>query len=145
VSAGEDFGIGGDCPASKAAQWSDPIELTKRKTWTDKQKAQVWLKCGGMCVSCGSKNKLEIDHEKNLANGGTNDLENLFLLCYDCHKTKSKTRDWPSINKAKRVEKKHRTVKKPSKLKSRGFDKTKTKGFDNKVKPKKLTIKDKGE
>ena len=34
--------------------------------------------------------KFEIDHIKALANGGTNDIDNLQILCKECHYTKTK-------------------------------------------------------
>jgi 5-methylcytosine-specific restriction endonuclease McrA len=36
----------------------------------------------------GSSN-LEVDHKRPLRDGGTNDIENLWLLCRDCHKRKT--------------------------------------------------------
>jgi 5-methylcytosine-specific restriction endonuclease McrA len=32
---------------------------------------------------------LEVDHKKPLSEGGANDLDNLWLLCGDCHKRKT--------------------------------------------------------
>lgn len=32
---------------------------------------------------------LEIDHRQPLSEGGTNDLDNLWLLCVECHKRKT--------------------------------------------------------
>jgi 5-methylcytosine-specific restriction protein A len=37
------------------------------------------------CISAGT----EVDHIKNIANGGTHDLNNLRLLCSPCHKQKT--------------------------------------------------------
>lgn len=36
----------------------------------------------------GSSN-LEVDHKTPLRDGGTNDIDNLWLLCRDCHKKKT--------------------------------------------------------
>jgi len=38
-------------------------------------------------VNCSSI--LEVDHIVELADGGSNDLDNLQLLCVDCHKSKT--------------------------------------------------------
>jgi 5-methylcytosine-specific restriction enzyme A len=43
----------------------------------------------GVCVMCKSVTKLQIDHIRPLANGGTNDLSNLQGLCKTCHREKS--------------------------------------------------------
>jgi 5-methylcytosine-specific restriction protein A len=42
------------------------------------------------CVWCGtagtSQNKLQVDHILPLSKSGTHDLENLRILCQNCHK-----------------------------------------------------------
>ena len=40
------------------------------------------------CVHCSSSDDLAIDHIIALARGGTNDLENLQLLCRSCNSRK---------------------------------------------------------
>lgn len=40
---------------------------------------------GGSCAKCGSITNLQIHHKVPLASGGTNRLENLALLCEECH------------------------------------------------------------
>lgn len=42
------------------------------------------------CKYCGSTNKLEIDHIIPLAMGGSNDLDNLQILCKKCNRKKWK-------------------------------------------------------
>ena len=42
------------------------------------------------CVKCGSTKNLQIDHILPLANGGTNDEDNLQALCKECHFEKTK-------------------------------------------------------
>ncbi|WP_431832068.1 HNH endonuclease [Corynebacterium accolens] len=41
------------------------------------------------CVNCGSPSNLEVDHIKNVANGGSHDLDNLQTLCRPCHRKKT--------------------------------------------------------
>ena len=58
-----------------------------------------------VCVVCGSDRDLELDHVKPLSLGGSDELENLQLLCRVCHKEKSR-RDvllWSRIRKVKSV------------------------------------------
>jgi 5-methylcytosine-specific restriction protein A len=45
----------------------------------------------GKCAICDEKlqRKYELDHIKPLASGGTNDIDNIQLLCKSCHKEKS--------------------------------------------------------
>lgn len=43
---------------------------------------------GNACLNCGDL-ATEIDHIIEVANGGTDDIENLQPLCSTCHKTKT--------------------------------------------------------
>lgn len=55
------------------------------------------------------------------------------MLCKPCHKAKTKA-DVKKIAKVKRIQKKARgETKKKRKIAGRGFDKSKTRGFDGKV------------
>lgn len=45
-------------------------------------------KFGYQCVYCGETYRLEVDHIKPLSKGGSNDLENLQLLCGHCNRKK---------------------------------------------------------
>ena len=59
-----------------------------------------------MCVQCGSKDSLEVDHIVPKALGGSDDDKNLQVLCNKCHKKKS-SKDADRIsraNKIKRIE-----------------------------------------
>ena len=40
---------------------------------------------GWKCSECGRRGRLEVHHVKAIADGGSNDLENLRSLCLDCH------------------------------------------------------------
>ena len=55
------------------------------RTIPAKLKKEVYEKCKGRCVKCGSKKKLHIHHIKEFAKGGLNELNNLILLCAACH------------------------------------------------------------
>ena len=43
---------------------------------------------GNRCENCGSIERLEIDHVIPLSKGGTDTIDNVALLCFDCHKEK---------------------------------------------------------
>ena len=43
---------------------------------------------GKKCKICGSRRQLEIDHINPIAMGGTNDLNNLQVLCRHCNRSK---------------------------------------------------------
>jgi len=40
---------------------------------------------GGKCKACGDTENLQLDHIKPIAKGGTNDLDNLQVLCKMCN------------------------------------------------------------
>jgi 5-methylcytosine-specific restriction endonuclease McrA len=46
---------------------------------------QVWRRAQGKCTLCGSLNRPQIDHITPLAIGGSNELENLRILCFHCN------------------------------------------------------------
>jgi len=49
---------------------------------------EVIAKGGGKCCSCGTTEKLSIDHIVSVANGGGNELDNLQPLCVSCNSKK---------------------------------------------------------
>lgn len=51
--------------------------------------AQLVARDGEQCCNCGNPIKLHVDHIKPISLGGTNDLDNLQLLCQTCNLKKS--------------------------------------------------------
>jgi len=45
---------------------------------------------GARCAECGSRDGLEIDHVIPLSRGGTDTIDNITLLCRECHREKHK-------------------------------------------------------
>jgi 5-methylcytosine-specific restriction protein A len=72
---------------------TNPFDHHKRGGMPVKRIAQIYAKHGGHCASCGRKlmagEDYEIDHKIALANGGTDDDDNLQLLCEGCHLIKT--------------------------------------------------------
>ncbi len=58
-----------------------------------KLRFEIFRNCDYSCQICGRKASLdltlEIDHKNPVALGGTNDPENLWVLCFDCNRGKS--------------------------------------------------------
>lgn len=52
-------------------------------------KILVWRRDGGMCVKCGSKERLEFDHIIPHSKGGSDTERNIQLLCEECNRSKS--------------------------------------------------------
>jgi 5-methylcytosine-specific restriction endonuclease McrA len=71
----------------------NPFESEKRRTLTLRERAKFFASRGGQCEGCGVKIRSgsvwDIDHILSLENGGTNDLDNLQLLCQNCHGAKT--------------------------------------------------------
>lgn len=55
-----------------------------------KQRQQALKRDNHQCVQCGSTERLEVDHIKNVASGGGHNLDNLQTLCKTCHKQKTR-------------------------------------------------------
>lgn len=71
---------------------------TPKKNWGKGRGGRQWRKLKDeilvrdnyTCQCCGRVGgKLELDHIINLASGGTDDKDNLQILCRDCHRTKT--------------------------------------------------------
>ncbi len=62
-----------------------------REYLSAEQKASVIKAQNDKCNACSRKvERYELDHIKNLASGGTNDISNFQALCEPCHKAKTK-------------------------------------------------------
>lgn len=55
-----------------------------------RRKAAVTRRDGPKCRLCGSQHNLELDHVIERADGGSDDLGNLRLLCVSCHLKKTR-------------------------------------------------------
>jgi hypothetical protein len=60
-----------------------------RRPIPDDVKLLVWSRDGGVCVRCGANQDLHFDHVIPIARGGSDDPENLQLLCRTCNLAKS--------------------------------------------------------
>lgn len=78
---------------------------TREREWNYANRAvsrenreEVMAASGGQCAACGTTESLEIDHIVPVSRGGTNERENLQVLCRPCNRRKrSKTDDeWRS-------------------------------------------------
>lgn len=82
---------GGTCRQCRAAiEARDPKRQQRHKQydyeWTRLSRLARTLQ--PWCSRCGSKNDLTADHILSLANGGSNILENVMVLCRKCNSSK---------------------------------------------------------
>jgi hypothetical protein len=83
-----------DLRRSKDREFIASITLDSRTSETRKAipqdlKLAVWVRDGGACVTCGSKNNLQFDHIIPVSKGGSNTEANLRVLCQPCNLAKS--------------------------------------------------------
>jgi hypothetical protein len=91
---------------------------TRRQFFSTSFRLTLFLKRKGTCASCYQKidagKAWDIDHILPLALGGTNEPENLQILCKPCHQSKTSQSDIPRIAKTKRVKAYHLGARSPS-------------------------------
>lgn len=81
-----------------------PKELRHKNRIPFKVKWEMWKQ---PCSVCGSDYRTAVDHIIPLAQGGTNDRDNLQTLCQPCNsfkgsrKTDAELREWYAANKSK--------------------------------------------
>lgn len=91
---------------------------TRRQFFSTSFRLNLFLKRKGTCASCYIKidagKAWDIDHILPLALGGTNEPENLQILCKPCHQSKTSQSDIPRIAKTKRLKARHLGARSPS-------------------------------
>ena len=90
----------------------------RRPTFSTSFRLSLFLKRKGKCAGCTQKidagKVWDIDHILPLALGGTNEPNNLQVLCKPCHRSKTSHSDIPCIAKTKRLKARHLGAKSPS-------------------------------
>jgi 5-methylcytosine-specific restriction endonuclease McrA len=66
-------------------RWGYHAPRKSRLRTTRNQRDRVYARDGHLCRHCGATAYLEIDHIHPVSKGGTNDLENLQVLCQTCN------------------------------------------------------------
>lgn len=118
----------------------EEVQIDKRRAMTPARRARVVARDGEVCryPECAIAKGLEVDHIVCLELGGKDSDENLQLLCYAHHKQKTAL-DVKMIAKARRLRKDRieAPTRPKSQIKSRGFDKTRSRRMNGKVVPRK--------
>ena len=55
-----------------------------RRAW-GRRRLEALERDGWRCQRCGEPGRLEVHHRRKVADGGTDDLDNLVTLCRGCH------------------------------------------------------------
>lgn len=117
----------------------EDVPATPRGPISEARKKRIWEREGGKCWMCGqvtamTGSTVRYDHRIPLELSGTDDDSNIFPLHREpCDRIKTKA-DAAKIAKMRRLRKKRDPeTRKPSIMKSKGFDKTLTRRFNGKV------------
>ena len=86
------------------------VIVTKRRTFSAKERLDYFLKANGCCAKCALKitpgKRWDLDHVIPLSLGGSNDVTNLQVLCHVCHTQKTKS-DVSTHAKTLRIQSRH--------------------------------------
>jgi len=66
----------------------EPSNRAKRKPLRSSEIIAAMAKSDGKCVACKTTEDLQVDHIMPVSRGGTNDIDNLQMLCRDCNASK---------------------------------------------------------
>lgn len=121
---------------------STEFKQEPRKSFTPKQRLELFVEKKGICYLCGQKitGDFDVEHIRSLAMGGTNDWNNLDVCHpinseeFSCHRDKT-NKDLELLKKPRRLAKKHtgtytrkkKKIQSNPIIQSRGFPKTKKK------------------
>ena len=90
---------------------SNPFQHEKRHRFTPMERAKIFAAAGERCSACNRHLRIgddwdlvegDIDHRIALENGGTNNPENMQVLCDWCHTPKTAD-DHRTASKSKRI------------------------------------------
>jgi len=132
-------------PAVSIMPEREDVAIEPRRPLSRRDTIELAVRQGGRC-GCGCGGKLDAlsegvidEHVIPLARGGSNDLENRALWRKPCAVEKTKG-DRTADAKVKRLRGETCAGEPARKLQGRGFDKTRTRGFDGKIRPTKAAL-----
>lgn len=107
----------------------EDIGTTKRLRMTDTRALRAWENTKGVCVTCGlkingTKERWFVEHIRALELGGKDEDSNLGPAHFDSCKAIKDADDHARAAKAKRNKRAELGIRQPSRLQSRGFDKS---------------------
>ncbi len=105
---------------------TNPFDHVKRRVFTRLERARFFARANGHCEKCTRKiphaDEWDLDHRVSLSRGGTNEDENMQVLCSWCHddKTDGSEGDTAMAAKSKRIYASHHVPKKYQRSRSWG-------------------------
>ena len=74
-------------------------KVERDRSITDAVKSEVWKRDNGQCVQCGATNDIQYDHDIPFSLKGSNEVENIQLLCKTCNLKKgNRNLTLPEVN-----------------------------------------------
>ena len=119
-----------------------PKELDIKRQISDEEKIAAFAKAGGVCENCGKKLKdykeAEYHHIELYSEGGETKIDNIMVLCPECHKEKHRENQTVVIStSASHSQKKKRTTLSTKKIFTNSKTKTKMTTKTNSMKQSK--------
>ncbi len=89
--------------------------MKRRRSLSNMDRLNLFIQRHGQCAHCEMKimpgKRWDVDHVIPIALGGSNNVENLQILCWSCHITKTAYEDIPRIAKTHRLLVRHHGAK----------------------------------
>ena len=116
--------------------------MIRRRKLSNMARLNLFIQHQGQCAHCNVKimpgTRWDIDHVIPISLGGSNQIENLQILCWSCHMTKTAYEDIPRIAKTKRLRVVHLGAKRSRRPLPCGRDSPFKKTIDGRIVRRKL-------
>jgi len=116
--------------------------MKRRRSLSNMDRLNLFIKRHGQCAHCEMKimpgKRWDVDHVIPIALGGSNNVENLQILCWSCHITKTAYEDIPRIAKTHRLLVRHHGAKRSRRPLPCGRDSPFKKTMDGRIVKRKL-------
>lgn len=116
--------------------------MKRRRSLSNMDRLNLFIQRHGQCAHCEMKimpgKRWDVDHVIPIALGGSNNVENLQILCWSCHITKTAYEDIPRIAKTHRLLVRHHGAKRSRRPLPCGRDSPFKKTMDGRIMKRKL-------
>jgi 5-methylcytosine-specific restriction endonuclease McrA len=116
--------------------------MKRRRSLSNMDRLNLFIQRHGQCAHCEMKimpgKRWDVDHVIPIALGGSNNVENLQILCWSCHITKTAYEDIPRIAKTNRLLVRHHGANRSRRPLPCGRDSPFKKTMDGRIVKRKL-------